>query len=83
MSTDPSSRTATTISYSPNQLQAARTLQSAVPGARLVETEDTGSALLLTLGRTYDGIAAVQVKGTRSTSQTAATATADQDICTG
>ena len=65
-------------------MEAARTLQAAVPGSMLVEDESAGGTLVLTLGRSYEGVETVRVKGSRSASANdPGTATADQDICTG
>jgi LCP family protein required for cell wall assembly len=72
----------TTIRHSPDQLQAARTLQAAVPGSVLREDLDAGQRLDLTLGADYVGVEQILVKapGSGSTPQAV---TADQDICTG
>ncbi len=84
LSTSANARKATTIRYSQDELEAARTLQAAVPGSMLVEDESAGGTLVLTLGRSYEGVETIRVKGSRSASANdPGTATADQDICTG
>lgn len=70
---------ATTISYGPDALDRARTLQAAVPGAVLREDATRGDTLLLTLGTSYRGVSAIRVKAPRASG----TVTAEQDICTG
>jgi LCP family protein required for cell wall assembly len=82
----------TVIRHSPDQLQAARTLQAAVPAATLKEVDGPGSTLRLRLGADYSGITTIKVKakarsatgptGTGSTTDGTRTVTADQDICT-
>lgn len=77
---------ATTIRHSPDQLEAARTLQAAVPGSVLRVDADQGQRLDLTLGETYDGVDEVRVKATKSGSGVGGnepSTTAAQDICTG
>lgn len=71
---------ATTIRYAPSQRQAARTLQAAVKGARIVEDDRLGQRLDLTLGGSYSGVATIRVRASGSSAQGA---TAAQDICTG
>ncbi len=80
--TSASARPRTVIRHSPGQLEAARTLQAAVPGAVLREDDGRGDRLLLVLGESYAGIRAVRVttKGPRSADEGASAA---QDICTG
>jgi hypothetical protein len=76
----------TTIRHSPDQLEAARTLQAAVPGSVLREDPDQGTRLDLTLGETYDGVQEIRVKATRTGSGVGGnepSTTAAQDICTG
>jgi LCP family protein required for cell wall assembly len=73
----------TTIRHAPDQLQAARTLQAAVPGSVLREDPDLGSRLDLTLGTDHDGVEDIRVKAKRSGSEGTGATTADQDICTG
>jgi LCP family protein required for cell wall assembly len=76
--------TTTRIRHSPEQLQAARTLQAAVPGSVLTVVADAGSRLDLTLGTSYEGIEAIRVKAPRTSNPDPAEgSTADQDICTG
>ncbi len=74
----------TTIRHAPDQLEAARTLQAAVPGAVLRADADLGERLDLTLGAGYDGVEDIRVKakGTTEADRDGAS-TADQDICTG
>ncbi len=77
---------ATTIRHSPAQLEAARTLQAAIPGSVLKEQPDRGERLDLTLGQSYDGVEEIRVKASKSGSGVGgneASTTADQDICTG
>ena len=54
-------------------------------GVRLVEDAGQGSALKLTLGESFHGVAAIRVKGSTATSSggTTKTTKASQDICTG
>lgn len=74
----------TVIRYTPDQLEAARTVQAAVPGSILIEDPTAGSRIDLTLGSDYTGIVTVTVKGSASASAAAQeSSTADQDICTG
>ena len=76
----------TTIRHAPDQLDAARTLQAAVPGSVLREVAKQGTRLDLTLGRTYDQVADVRVKAATTGSGVGGTqpsTTAAQDICTG
>ena len=76
----------TTIRHSPDQLEAARTLQAAVPGSVLREDPDQGTRLDLILGETYDGVQEIRVKATRTGSGVGGnepSTTAAQDICTG
>jgi LCP family protein required for cell wall assembly len=77
---------ATTIRHAPDQVEAARTLQAAVPGSVLREDPERGSRLDLTLGEGYDGVAAVRVKAATTGSGVGGnepSTTAAQDICTG
>jgi LCP family protein required for cell wall assembly len=77
---------ATTIRHAPDQLEAARTLQAAIPGSVLREDPEGGTRLDLTLGETYDGVEEVRVKAPRTGSGVGGTqpsTTAAQDICTG
>ena len=70
----------------PDTLEAARTLQAAVPGSILREDPDRGSRLDLTLGEDYDGVEAVRVKAATTGSGVGGnqpSTTAAQDICTG
>ena len=76
----------TTIRHAPDQLEAARTLQAAVPGSVLREDPERGSRLDLTLGGTYDGVDTVRVKAATTGSGVGGnqpSTTAAQDICTG
>ncbi len=76
----------TTIRHSPDQVQAARTLQAAIPGSVLRVQADRGSRLDLTLGVPYVGVAEIRVKASKSGSGAGGqeqSTTADQDICTG
>ena len=76
----------TTIRHAPDQLQAARTLQAAVPGSVLRADPDEGTRLDLTLGATYEGVEPVLVKAPKTGSGVGGNepgATAAQDICTG
>ncbi len=76
----------TTIRHAPDQLEAARTLQAAIPGSVLREDAERGARLDLTLGTTYDGVDAVRVKSPKTGSGVGGnqpTTTAAQDICTG
>ncbi len=76
----------TTIRHAPDQLEAARTLQAAVPGSILRAEPERGTRLDLTLGATYDGVSAVRVKASATGSGVGGnqpTTTAAQDICTG
>ncbi len=74
----------TTIRHSPDQLEAARTLQAAVPGSVLKESADLGGTLSLTLGTSYDGVEQIRVKTKKASPSTnGQAATAAQDICTG
>jgi LCP family protein required for cell wall assembly len=76
----------TTIRHAPDQLEAARTLQAAVPGSVLREDPARGARLDLTLGETYDGIDEVRVKAATTGSGVGGnepSTTAAQDICTG
>ena len=76
----------TTIRHAPDQLEAARTLQAAVPGSVLREDPDRGTRLDLTLGETYDGVDEVRVKAPKTGSGVGGnqpSTTAAQDICTG
>jgi LCP family protein required for cell wall assembly len=72
----------TIIRHAPDQVEAARTLQAAVPGSVLREDADAGPRLNLTLGSDFSGIATIRVKASSSDAATG-TSTADQDICTG
>jgi LCP family protein required for cell wall assembly len=77
---------ATTIRHAPDQFEAARTLQAAIPGSVLREDPEGGTRLDLTLGETYDGVEEVRVKAPRTGSGVGGTqpsTTAAQDICTG
>jgi LCP family protein required for cell wall assembly len=76
----------TTIRHAPDQLEAARTLQAAIPGSVLRADPERGSRLDLTLGTSYDGVEAVRVKAPKTGSGVGGnqpTTTAAQDICTG
>ncbi len=76
----------TVIRHSPDQLEAARTLQAAVPGSVLREDPDRGGRLDLTLGESYDGVDAIRVKASKTGSGVGGnepSTTAAQDICTG
>jgi LCP family protein required for cell wall assembly len=74
----------TTIRHAPDQLEAARTLQAALPGSVLREDPDRGDRLDLTLGGSYAGVEDIRVKGAKGGgSDEAPSSTADQDICTG
>jgi LCP family protein required for cell wall assembly len=77
--------TRTTIRHSAAQLEAARTLQAALPGSVLVADADAGTRLDLTLGGTYDGVEEIRVKEPKSSASQKPEegTTADQDICTG
>jgi LCP family protein required for cell wall assembly len=83
LSSDGVARKATTIHYASDHLQAARTLQAAVPGSRLVMDQGVGDTLVLVLGRAYEGVETVRVKGAKAASGSPEVATADQNICTG
>lgn len=72
----------TVIRHAPDQLQAARTLQAALPGSVLREDPEEGARLDLTLGSDHRGVQEIRVKAPAA-SATAAATTADQDICTG
>jgi LCP family protein required for cell wall assembly len=77
---------ATTIRHAPDQLEAARTLQAAVPGSVLRADSEQGTRLDLTLGESYDGVEEVRVKAARTGSGVGGnepSTTAAQDICTG
>jgi LCP family protein required for cell wall assembly len=78
-------RATTVIRHDPDQFEAARTLQAAVPGSVLREDPGAGSALDLTLGSDYAGVDTIRVKSpSKSTANADSQAsTADQDICTG
>ena len=74
----------TVIRHSPDQLEAARTLQAAIPGSVLKEVVGAGSRLDLTLGSTYRSVEDITVKGSHAASGTSTqSSTAGQDICTG
>ncbi|HYN75181.1 MAG TPA: LCP family protein, partial [Candidatus Limnocylindria bacterium] len=76
----------TTIRHAPDQVEAARTLQAAVPGSILREDPDRGPRLDLTLGQDYDDVVEVRVKAPRTGSGVGGnepSTTAAQDICTG
>lgn len=78
--------TRTTIRHAPDQLEAARTLQAAIPGSVLAEDPEGGTRLDLTLGRSYDGVEDVRVKAPTTGSGVGGnepSTTAAQDICTG
>ena len=78
--------TRTVIRHSPDRLEAARTLQAAVPGSVLREDADRGTRLDLTLGESYDGVEAIRVKASTTGSGAGGnqpSTTAAQDICTG
>ncbi|MGB7982152.1 MAG: LCP family protein [Candidatus Nanopelagicales bacterium] len=78
--------TVTRIRHSPDQREAARTLQAAVPGSELLEDADRGSRLDLVLGTSYSGVEQITVKVARTGSGAGGTepsSTAGQDICTG
>jgi LCP family protein required for cell wall assembly len=72
----------TVIRHAPDQLDAARTLQAAVPGSVLREVADSGQRLDLTLGASYRGVDTIRVKASSQAKPEEGT-TADQDICTG
>jgi LCP family protein required for cell wall assembly len=77
---------ATIIRHAPEQVEAARTLQAAVPGSLLRVAADEGLRLDLTLGSDFTGIDTIRVKVASSSSSSRAdteASTADQDICTG
>lgn len=80
----------TVIRYSPEQLQAARTLQAAVPGSTLKELPDARDTLRLNLGADYRGVVTIKVKakskaakggGASTTTDGTKTVTADQKVC--
>jgi LCP family protein required for cell wall assembly len=76
----------TVIRHSPDQLEAARTLQAAVPGSVLREDPERGARLDLTLGESYDGVDTIRVKASKTGSGVGGnepSTTAAQDICTG
>jgi hypothetical protein len=75
----------TTIRHAPDQVEAARTLQAAIPGSRLVADPDLGARLALVLGASYEGVTPIRVKAAGSSGATKPEegTTADQDICTG
>ncbi len=76
----------TRIRHSPDQREAARTLQAAIPGSVLREDADRGPRLDLTLGKAYSGVEQITVKAPKTGSGVGgneAISTADQDICTG
>jgi LCP family protein required for cell wall assembly len=76
--------TATTIRHSPDQLEAARTLQAAVPGSVLKVDAEAATRLDLTLGTSYEGVQTIKVKSPKGASADPVEgSTADQDICTG
>jgi LCP family protein required for cell wall assembly len=76
---------ATTIRHAPDELEAARTLQAAIPGSRLVADPQLGARLALVLGTSYEGVTPIRVKAAASSGTTKPDegTTADQDICTG
>ncbi len=76
----------TVIRHSPDQLEAARTLQAAVPGSVLREDPNRGQRLDLALGESYTGVQDVRVKASKTGSGVGGnepSTTAAQDICTG
>jgi LCP family protein required for cell wall assembly len=76
--------TRTTIRHAPDQLEAARTLQAALPGSVLKVDAEAGARLDLTLGTSYEGIETIRVKTPKSAgTDPSEGSTADQDICTG
>lgn len=76
--------TKTVIRHAPDQLEAARTLQAAIPGSVLKEDADAGTRLDLTLGSTFTTVEQITVKGSKAASDASEeSTTADQDICTG
>lgn len=79
-------RATTVIRHSPDQLQAARTLQAAVPGSTLKEVDSLGPRLQLVLGRDAHEVRAIRVRTPSSSSSGSSgsgTSSAAQDICTG
>lgn len=79
-------RATTVIRHSPDQLQAARTLQAAVPGSTLKEVDSLGPRLQLVLGRDAHEVRAIRVRTPSSGSSGSSgsgTSSAAQDICTG
>ena len=86
--TDPVAHTV--IRYSPDQLQAARTLQAAVPGSTIKVLPDRTDTLRLNLGTDYRGVVTIKVKakakpksqgGGSTTTNGTKTVTADQQVC--
>lgn len=75
----------TTIRHSASQLEAARTLQAAIPGAKLKLLAEAGSRLDLTLGESYTSVETIKVSPPKGagTADPAEGSTAAQDICTG
>jgi LCP family protein required for cell wall assembly len=55
-------RTTTRISYNPAQLEAARTVQAALPGSHLHEDPELGTELVVRLGADYSGVAELNVR---------------------
>lgn len=79
-------RATTVIRHSPDQLEAARTLQAAVPGSTLKEVDSLGPRLQLVLGRDAHEVRAIRVRTPSSSSSGSSgsgTSSAAQDICTG
>lgn len=79
-------RATTVIRHSPDQLEAARTLQAAVPGSTLKEVDSLGPRLQLVLGRDAHEVRAIRVRTPSSGSSGSSgsgTSSAAQDICTG
>jgi LCP family protein required for cell wall assembly len=52
----------TWVSYDPSQYEAARTVQAALPGSRLLEDDRLGSTLLVRLGADYSGVSELNVR---------------------
>lgn len=79
-------RATTVIRHSPDQLEAARTLQAAIPGSTLKEVDSLGPRLQLVLGRDAHEVRAIRVRTPSSSSSGSSgsgTSSAAQDICTG
>ncbi len=78
-------RATTVIRHTSAQLEAARTLQAAVPGARLKEVAGTTAVLDLRLGSDFTHVSPIVMKkrATSANAPSGTPTTADQDICTG